>query len=239
MIAGSLVPVFGVPFVYAPERHIEDAEDCVRAGVLGHLLSSDALTQWNSSELPRRRGHDAHPGGVGGHLGSRSAIRRSQGSRRSGGRVGVGGGQPEGLQISTKLSESDCSTIWDLHGQGLTINLIAQRVGRAYSSVATVIKASGGFQPGKSSRSPVLSRHLRRSHLADGAHEGFSVFRDNRRPRSTTRLGRLIDKPLSMRAARCSLVTPGKGADTSASAQRVPGLGSSWKSSRQEPYSVQ
>ena len=32
--------------------------------------------------------------------------------------------------MATKLSEMDCSSIWELHGQGLNINLIAQRLGR-------------------------------------------------------------------------------------------------------------
>ena len=51
--------------------------------------------------------------------------------------------------MATKLSEGDCSWIWELHGQGLNVYRIAQRLGRAYSAVATVIKASGGVRPGR------------------------------------------------------------------------------------------
>jgi IS30 family transposase len=80
--------------------------------------------------------------------------------------------------MATKLSEKDCSAIWDLHGQGLNINLIAQRLGRAYSSVATVIKASGGVRPGPTRRSPLRLSLAEREEITRGVAAGlaFSVI---------------------------------------------------------------
>ena len=49
---------------------------------------------------------------------------------------------------STWLREVDREQIWDLRSQGLNTNEIALTMGRAYSSVATVIKATGRYQAG-------------------------------------------------------------------------------------------
>jgi hypothetical protein len=54
---------------------------------------------------------------------------------------------------STWLREADREQIWDLHSQGFNTNEIAPMVGRAYSSVATVIKATGGIRPARPRRS--------------------------------------------------------------------------------------
>jgi IS30 family transposase len=80
--------------------------------------------------------------------------------------------------VARKLSEEDCASIWDLHGQGLNINLIAQRLGRAYSSVATVVKATGGVRPDRTCRSALRLSLAEREEITRGVAAGlaFSVI---------------------------------------------------------------
>jgi transposase, IS30 family len=78
----------------------------------------------------------------------------------------------------TWLREADRGRIWDLHSQGLNTNEIAPMVGRAYSSVATVIKATGGIRPTKPCRSTLRLSQAEREEISRGisAKETFAII---------------------------------------------------------------
>jgi IS30 family transposase len=94
----------------------------------------------------------------------------------------------------TWLGEADRERIWDLHSQGFNTNEIAPMVGRAYSSVATVIKAAGGVRPAKPPcRSAFRLSLAEREEISIGisAKETFAVIAE-RIGRSTSTVSREV-----------------------------------------------
>jgi IS30 family transposase len=93
----------------------------------------------------------------------------------------------------TWLREADRERIWDLHSQGFNTNEIAPMVGRAYSSVATVIKTTGGVRPTKSRRSALRLSLAEREEISRGisAKETFTVIA-GRIGRSTSTVSREV-----------------------------------------------
>ena len=94
----------------------------------------------------------------------------------------------------TWLREADRDKIWDLHSQGLNTNEIAPMVGRAYSSVATVIKTAGGVRPAKPpSRSAFRLSLAEREEISRGisSKETFAVIA-GRIGRSTSTVSREV-----------------------------------------------
>jgi transposase, IS30 family len=78
----------------------------------------------------------------------------------------------------TWLRDADRERIWDLRSQGLNTNEIALTMGRAYSSVATVIKATGGVRPVTPRRSPLRLSLAEREEISRGisTNQTFSVI---------------------------------------------------------------
>jgi IS30 family transposase len=77
-----------------------------------------------------------------------------------------------------RLTADDHDRIWELHGEGNNPNEIAVAVGRAYSTVATLLKSSGGVRPVASKRSELRLSLAEREEISRGihAHGTFAVI---------------------------------------------------------------
>ncbi len=77
-----------------------------------------------------------------------------------------------------RLGTEDRERVWKLHGEGQNPNEIATTVGRAYSTIATMIKATGGVRPDAPRRSELRLSPAEREEISLGvrAHETFAAI---------------------------------------------------------------
>jgi IS30 family transposase len=93
----------------------------------------------------------------------------------------------------SRLTEADRRAIWNLHSRGLNTNEIALELGRAYSSIATLIKGAGGIRPHEPHRSPSRLSFAEREEISRGisAKEAFAAIAQ-RIGRSTSTVSREV-----------------------------------------------
>src|SRR5829696_9789059 len=91
------------------------------------------------------------------------------------------------------LDDDDRARIWELHAAGHSTNEISRQTGRAYATVATLLKSSGGIRPAPSSAatSPRQLSMAEREEISRGlkARETFTAIaeRIGRAPSTVSR----------------------------------------------------
>jgi IS30 family transposase len=111
---------------------------------------------------------------------SRLMLRQSQRVRARPGRRGVLADSHQELVGCRRLDEDDRAEIWRLHAAGHNTNEISKAVGRAYATVAALLKDAGGIRPATPTvpSSPRRLSTAEREEISRGprARETFTVI---------------------------------------------------------------